>query len=247
MAKKQDEKAKKMEQHLLRTQFPMECQELPFEDLTSEEQNVVKKCIDHEDLTSDEFTLLKKTLQRYREAINTIRPSESLEVFEQTEDMILTEKDWLDIVDNKQNRMLRVNVPFNSRWYPMEFEILPLDDSRVVSTMQTHIDLFKGYSNEEISIWTRAQQGQAITKEEQQLINKMNKEIESKSSQDRIKSMNKFLAAQLRLPDSTSDIDVRVEFWEKFPFITKAAIMQKVEDHLGLTDQSNEKLFPDSE
>jgi hypothetical protein len=246
MAKKQDEKAKKMEQHLLRTQFPMECQELPFEDLTSEEQNVVKKCIDHEDLTSDEFTLLKKTLQRYREAINTIKPSESLEVFEQTEDMILTEKDWLDIVDNKANRTLRVNVPFNEKWYPMEFEILPLDDSRVVSTLQTHIDLFKDYSQEEVTIWSKAQQGEPITREEQQLINKMNKEIEQKSSEDRISSMNNFLASQLRLPESTSDKETRLEFWAKFPFITKAAIMQKVEDKLGLTDQSNEKLFPDS-
>ena len=225
----------------------MECQELPFDDLTPEEQSVVRKCIDHDDLSDDEFKLLKKTLQRYREAINTIKPSETLELLEETEEMILTEKDWLDIVDNKQNRMLRVNVPFNSKWYPMEFEILPLDDSRVVSTMQTHIDLFKGYSNEEISIWTRAQQGEKITNEEEQLISKMNKESEEKSSQDRIASMNKFLAAQLRLPDSTSDVDVRVEFWEKFPFITKAAIMQKVEDHLGLTNQSNEKLFPDSQ
>lgn len=246
MAKKQDEKAKKMEQHLLKTQFPMECQELPFDDLTREEQSVVQKCINHEDLSSDEFALLKRTLQRYREAINTIKPSESLEVFEQTEEMILTEQDWLNIVDNKENRILRVNVPFNEKWYPMEFEILPLDDSRVVSTLQTHIDLFKDYSKEEVTIWSRAQQGAPMSPEEMQIINKMNREIEEKSSQDRIASMNNFLAAQLRLPESTSDLETRREFWEKFPFITKAAIMQKVEDKLGLTDQSNEKLFPDS-
>ena len=141
---------------------------------------------------------------------------------------------------------LKVNVPFNEQWYPMEFEILPLDDSRIVETLQNHVDLFKDYSKEEMLVWTKAQQGQTVSHEEQQIVRKMTKEIEEKSSEDRIKSMNHFLASQLRLPESTSDINVRVEFWKKFPFIVKSAIMFKVEDRLGLTEQSNEKLFPSS-
>lgn len=241
-----EEKIEKMEKHLLKTQFPLECEELPLDDLNLEEKMVVIKCMNHQDLTDDEFTLLKATLQRYREAINKHRPSETLEAYEKTTNMILTEKDWLNIVDNKQNRILRVNVPYNGEWYPMEFEILPLDDSRVVSTLQTHIDLFKDYSKDEMQLWNKAQQGQIISPEEQKIVEKMTKEIEDKNSEDRITSMNNFLAAQLRLPNSDSDMNVRLEFWEKFPFITKAAIMSKVEDRLGLTDQQDEKLFPTS-
>ena len=142
------QKAEKMERHLLKTQFPIECEELPFDDLTPEEQIVVIKCKNHDDLTDDEFSLLKKTLVRYREGITKYRPSETVEAFERTENMILTEKEWLDIVDNQFQKNLRVNVPFNEQWYPMEFEILPLDDSRVVETLQTHVDLFKDYSIE---------------------------------------------------------------------------------------------------
>lgn len=241
-----EEKAQKMEQHLLKTQFPLECEDLPMGELSIEEQIVVSKCIHQDDLNDEEFKLLKKTLQKYRPAINKLRPSETVEAYEKTENIIHTESEWLDIVDNKFNRMLRVNVPYNGKWYGMEFEILPLDDSRVVSTLQTHVDLFKDYSKEEMIVWNKANQGQTITREEQQIVNKMNKEIEEKNSEDRIKAMNNFLASQLRLPDSTSDIETRVEFWEKFPFVAKSAIMFKVEDRLGLTDQSNEKLFPDS-
>lgn len=240
------EKAAKMEKHLLKTQFPLECEEIPLDDLTSEEQIVVIKCKNFEDLTDEEFSLLKKTLVRYREGITKYRPTETIEAFERTENMILTERDWLNIVDNQFDNKLKVNVPFNEQWYPMEFEILPLDDSRVVETLQNHVDLFKDYSKEEMLVWTKAQQGQTVSHEEQQIVRKMTKEIEEKSSEDRIKSMNHFLASQLRLPESTSDINVRVEFWKKFPFIVKSAIMFKVEDRLGLTEQSNEKLFPSS-
>ena len=242
-----DENAAMIERELLETTFPLECEELPLDELTDEEKVVVTKCMDHEELTDEEFTLLKKTLQRYREAITKHRPIETIEAVERTEEMILTEQDWLDIVDDKTSRLLRVNVPFNSKWYPMEFEILPLDDSRVVSTLQTHIELFKDYSKEEMKLWSKAQQGQVISPEEKQIVDRMNREIEDKNSEDRITSMNNFLAAQLRLPNSSSDVDKRREFWEKFPFVTKAAIMEKVEDRLGLTDQSNEKLFPTSE
>lgn len=238
------EKAKKMEKHLLKTQFPMECEELPFDELQPDEQEVVTKCMNHDDLTDDEFALLKKTLQRYRKAINKHRPAETVEAFEKTKEMITTEQEWLDLLNDEDVWTLRVNVPFNSKWYPMKFEILPLDDSSIVETLQLHVDLFKDYSRDEIILWNKSQQGQIITPEEQQIVEKMAKEIESKNSEERITSMNNFLASQLRLPNSSSDFNKRLEFWEKFPFVTKSAIMFKVEDKLGLTDQSNEKLFP---
>lgn len=239
-----DKKAAKMEKHLLKTTFPLECEELPFDELTEEEQSVVSKCMNHEDLTDDEFTLLKKTLQTYRKYIRKHKPTETVEAFEKTQNIIKTEADWLKLVDDKQNRILKVNVPFNGNWYPMEFEILPLDDSSVVSSLQQHVDLFKDYSKEEMKAFTKAQQGQKISPEEAKIVEKINKEIGEKNSEERIKTMNHFLASQLRLPESTSDVETRVEFWEKFPFITKAGIMAKVEDRLGLTDQSNEELFP---
>ena len=241
-----DENAAMIEKELLKTQFPLECEELPLEELTPEERKVVIKCMDHMELTDDEFTLLKATLQKYREAITKHRPTETLEALEKTEQMIQTEADWLAIVNDRSNRLLKVNVPYNGEWYPMEFEILPLDDSHVVPTLENHIELFQDYSKEEMQLWNKANQGQIISPEEKQIVDRMNKEIEDKNSEDRITSMNNFLAAQLRLPNSTSDMDTRVEFWVKFPFITKAAIMEKVNDRLGLTDQDSRKLFPTS-
>ena len=84
-----------------------------------------------------------------------------------------------------------------------------------------------------------------MTPEEQSIVDKMMKEINEKAGEDRIRTMNEFLASQLRLPNSTEDIEKRKEFWAKFPFVTKSSIMLKVEDLLGLSEVSNEQLFPD--
>lgn len=248
-AKRQVEEAaqiERMERHLLKTRFPLECESIPLEALTAEEQEVVKKCMQYEHITDEEFTLLKATLQKYRPAIEKYQPSKTIEAVEKTKQTILTEQAWLDLVDSKKNRLLKVNVPYMEEWYEMEFEILPLVDSSVVGALQTHVDLFKDYSQKEMEAFTRAQQGQPITPEEKAIVNKIKKEIDEKASEDRIKAMNEFLASQMRLPESTSDLDKRIEFWAKFPFITKSAIMLKVEDRLGLSERSNQELFPDS-
>ena len=53
-----------------------------------------------------------------------------------------------------------------------------------------------------------------------------------------------FLANQLRLPNSTDDYEKRKEFWKKFPFNAKYSVWMQLQDRLGLTEESNEKLFP---
>ena len=145
----EDIKAAKLERHLLKTQFPLECEEIPLEALSHEEQIVVIKCMDHVDLTDDEFTLLKKTLQRYRKAINEYRPTETIEAYEKTVQIIRTEQELLDILDNPINKSLKVNLTYEGQVYRLEFEILPIDDSRIIDYMQMNIDLFKDFSQEE--------------------------------------------------------------------------------------------------
>lgn len=235
---------KKVEKQLLKTQFPKECEQIPIDTLEEEEKKVVNKCLNHEEFTDEEFKLLKKTLVKYRKYIEKYDVEETIESTEKAKDLILTEKDWLNLVDNTHN-ILKVNVPFNGNWYKMEFEVLPLVDSRVVSALQTHINVFKDYNQKELTLFKQAEQGKTMTPEEQAIVDKMMREINEKAGEDRIKSMNEFLAAQLKLPQSTENIETRKEFWAKFPFVTKSAIMLKVEDRLGLGEISNEQLFPD--
>ena len=238
------EKAEKMERHLLKTQFPMECQELPLEALSQEELVVVNKCMCYQELTDDEFTLLKATLQRYRGIINTYKPTETIEAMEKTVQIIRTEQDLIDILDNPSNKILKVNLTYDNQVYPLEFEILPVDDSRIVDYMQMNIDLFKDYNEDEKQLFMKSQQGENLTPEEIAVVEKMNRELSEIASQEKTRLIDGFLASQLRLPESSQDYDKRKEFWNKFPFMEKWAIVQRVEEKLGLTEKSNEELFP---
>ena len=241
----QDEKAAKMEKHLLETKFPMECNELPFDALSQEELLVVNKCMAHQDLTDEEFTLLKATLQKYRGYISKYQPSETIDAMGKTVEIINTEQELLDILDDEKNKLLRVHLTYNEKILQLDFEILPVNDSRIVDYLEMNIDLFKDYSEEEKRTFMSAQEGEPISPEEQAMVDKMTKELNAIAGEEKSKLIDGFLASQLRLPHSSQDYSKRLEFWKKFPFLEKWAIVAKVEDRLGLTQKSNEKLFPD--
>lgn len=239
-----DKKAAKMEKHLLKTQFPMECGELPFEDLEPEEQIVVTKCMDHEELSDEEFSLLKKTLQKYRKIINEIRPTETIEGMEKVVQIIETEQELLDILDSPEMKSLLVHLPVNGKIYELNFEILPLDNSKAIKGINMQLELFKDFSKEETNIYTKAQAGQILSPEEKAVLEKVNKEIEKRSNEKQEEIIIALLANQLRLPNSNQDVETRKKFWSKFPYNAKVSIFIKVQEKLGLTEQSNEKLFP---
>lgn len=239
-----DEKAARLERHLLKTQFPKECEDLPLDALNPDELSVVNKCLLHQELSDDEFSLLKMTLQKYRKYIRDYQPSETVEAMKTTVEIIQTEQELLDILDDEANKFLKVHLTYNSKVYELDFEILPVNDSRIVDYMQMNIDLFRDYSEEETRIFVEAQQGGEITPEEQAIVEQMTVELNAVAGQEKAKMIDGFLASQLRLPNSSQDYNKREEFWKKFPFLEKWAIVQKVEDRLGLTEKSNEKLFP---
>ena len=56
--------------------------------------------------------------------------------------------------------------------------------------------------------------------------------------------VNKLLSSQLHIDGSTATIEERQRFWEKFPFTPKMMIFMKVQDKLGLSEISQEELFP---
>ena len=72
----------------------------------------------------------------------------------------------------------------------------------------------------------------------------MNKLISDKLSNRKMEAVDNFLAHQLRIKDSTADVDVRLKFWKKFHFNAKFSVFLAVENRLGLNEISNKKLFP---
>lgn len=239
--------ASDIEKELLKTRYPLECESLPMEALDSEEQRVVQKCINGEQFNDKDFKLLKKTLQKYREIITEQRPDEVIDDIEKTIQIIKTEKDLLDLLDAPERRKLLVHLPIGTKTVSLDFDVEPLDDSRVVDSLQMQLDLFRDFSKKEQQTYNRAQAGQTLTREEKAVVDNMNTRINEMVSEHNEEICNKVLASQLRLPESSQSYDDRLYFWTRFPFNAKFSIFMRVQNMLGLTEQDSEELFPTRE
>lgn len=234
-----------IERSLLEEEFPKEAEQIIGADgLSSYETKLLNKCINHNPISDEEFKDLKKLLNDYRPYLEKYKPAETLKAVDKTVRSIKTEKDFLNLVENVDN-ILKINIPFRGEYYPVELEILPLDDSRMIKTLSNHVDLFKGFEAEEILLFNDAQQGKELSKEEQAIVEKMNDEINERASENRMEQIDNLLASQTRLKDSDADYETRLEFWQKFNFQAKFAIYFKVEDRLGLNEDVTERLFRD--
>ena len=236
---------KSIERSLLKDKFPKEAEQLIGADgLSDYETKLLNKCINHNPINDDEFRDLKKLLNDYRPYLEKYKPGETLEAVDKTKRIIQTEQDFLDLVDNTNNE-LHINIPFQGELYPVDLEVLPLDDSRMVKQLSRHVDLFKGLEPEDIILFNEAQQGKELDDKEQAIVDKLTREIEERASESRIEEANELLASQTRIKGSDADYNTRLRFWEKFNFAAKFAISFRVEEILGLNDNVTEQLFRD--
>lgn len=249
--KKQARKARKqetieLEKQLLKTQWPLECEALPMEDLSHEDQEIVQKCINQEKLNDTEFARLKKILVKYRPSIKKYEVNKTVKNTEKLIKIINTEKELIDLFENT-NMTLKVHLPFNGQILEFIFELLPVKDSRIVKKLDTHLELFKDLNQKEKEVFNKAQAGLQVSREEQRVLDKLTQRLEEKATQKEAEIVDAVLENQVRLEGSTATFEERRKFWSYFPLTVKALIFTRVQDRIGLTDYKQEELFPVSE
>lgn len=246
----QTEATIKLEKQLLRTSWVKEAELIltyvPEEDLTKNQKKVLLKCVDKEEFTDKQFTDLKLVLNKYRLILQKLNPEETLQNIDEAIELIQTEQDFIDFMESDAEKYLTVHLPYHNKLYEFEFEILPLEDSRIVETLQNHVDIFKDFDFDEATTYAKAMDKtpDELTPEESHIIQKINEQIAEKIGTRKYKVVENFLAHQLRIKASAADVETRKKFWKKFPFNAKFAVFVVVENRLGLNEVSNEKLFP---
>ena len=153
-----------MHNHLLKEKFPLECENLPIEELTPEEQELAIKCIEKKDFTDEEYVKLKELIVRYDQAITEYNPKKVINNFKDAIKRINTAQDFIDAIDTTQDIMVRV--PVKGQTYEMEFQIQPINDSRALQGLALELNLFKNYTEEDKKIFTKSQIGETLTPEE---------------------------------------------------------------------------------
>ena len=240
-----------LEKSLLTTVWVREAESIqkyvPEEDLTKNQQKLLEKCINKEEFTDKQFKDLKVLLYKYRELLNKLNPDETMDSIDDAVQLIQTEQDFLDLMDTEEEKYLTIHLPTpKGQIVELEFEVLPITDSRVIESLELQIDLFRDFSLEETATYASASQKtpENRTPEEESILTKMNQLLSEKLGSQRIRSVDNFLANQLILKGSDADLDKRLEFWLRFPFNAKFTVFVAVQRRLGLTEVDNEKLFP---
>lgn len=240
-----------LEKSLLTTVWVTEAETIkkfvPEEDLSKSQIKLLDKCINKEEFTEKQFADLKLLLNKYRALLNKLKPQDTLDSVDDAVELIKSEQDFLDLMDAEEEKYLIIHLPTpKGQLIELEFEILPITDSRVIESLELQIDLFRDFSLEETATYASASQKNPDerTPEEERILDKMNQLLGEKLGSQRIRSVDNFLANQLRLKDSDADLDKRLEFWLRFPFNAKFTVFVAVQKRLGLTEVDNEKLFP---
>ena len=88
--------------------------------------------------------------------------------------MMETEKDFINMMMSDEQMKLLVHVKTINGVKGFDFIVHPINDSRVIETLEMQIDLFRDYSVEEQLIYSKASVGnEDLTEDELRIYNKM--------------------------------------------------------------------------
>jgi hypothetical protein len=228
--------------------LPEEIGKLPYDKLSPYEQNIVFKIENKQHVTRTELKKIKKTVKRYKQFTRKYDVEKTVESAKKLQENITTEQELLDIFDNEKRNTIHMHLNVNGEGYrDLYFKIKPLDDSRAIKFSEQHIDLYRDMSDKEKETFRKAQNNKPMSKEEQDVVEELNKRLMETQITDKADMINEFLAYQVTPPDYDGDIEKRKEFWKtQFPFYPRIALFIKLMDYYGLNSESEEKLFPTS-
>lgn len=231
--------------HLLMEKFPLECERLPLSKLPEYEQEIVRKCTNHEELNDKEFQDLSELLEKYRGLIEDIDPEAIIESKKQFAEQLKTEEDFLNYLDEIENRELHLQYNHWGKTRDMYVQIKPLDDSRAVKLTEAHQDIYMDLDPNQRKINQKYLEGKKLTKEEENILADLNEKVLATTITDKSDEILTLLAHQVTPPDFNGNIEKRKKFWASVPFTVRISLYVKLLDILGLKDTENEKLFPD--
>lgn len=228
--------------------LPDDVLELPFDKLDPEIQELVARISNDEILSDEEYKEVKKVVKKYKQYTEKYKPKETIEAYEKLEENITTERELLDILDVNLNRSLHMRLDLGQGMKDIYFKIAPLNDSRAIKFTEQHLDIYKLMNPSERAVYEKNLRKEPMSIEEANVLKSIDDKMMKSRMSDQVDMINDLLASQVTPPEFGGDIDKRKQFWAtKFPFKPKLELFARVSKILGLNEEFNKNLFPDSE
>lgn len=238
-----------IKQDLLRTNWVEEAKQIPLENCTKEEQQLLLKCINKEEFTATELTQLEKLLGRYRSALEKYEPLETLDNYERNVQLVQDEKSILSRMrEAREEQVITMLYPL-SQDETLELQLLVMNeiDAEALDDLQQNLELFADLSENELDIYQRYAHDQPQSREERAIAEQIEQKLREKSTKN-IPEMRKvaikFLAKQTRLyNDKNSTEQGMTEIYEEMKLGYLLALFEKVQGMTGVSNIDTENLF----
>lgn len=225
-------------------------QNIPLKKLSKREKRLVRDCLDgKKDFTEDELEVLAGVVKRYGEIVEESEITELLENQQKVIDTINTEKELLDLLEKEQGHQeLTVDLPFNTGKKRVTFEVLPINDSRALTTLESHASLFDDFTVEEKNFFNKAQNNpEKLTEDELDVYNHLLERLNNNALNNSEEMIIELLSHQLKIKGQALNVEMNRRIWDMMKFNVKMAVFIRVEDMLGLKDFDTSELFPVTE
>lgn len=225
-----------IKRELYATDWRIESKEI-IDIATSEEQNILLRCINQEIPTEQDLTDVGNILIKYRKAIEEQKPTETLTNVEQNIQLVQDEKQFLDLLNKakqEDTKQLTMYYPTSDGEIMIELDIHPLTDSTAIIDVNSNLNIFKDLTVEEQEAYTAYNEGRAQTREEKLLAEHVNQKIEERLAEDAVEIMIEFLSHQTSLHGRPRNPELMREAYEKMEIGYLALLTNKVKELSGL-------------
>lgn len=238
-----NEGSRAIEEFWIKNRLPKEVESLPYDILSIEEQSIIDKIRNGDELSPEEISSIKRLIIEYDEPLRKYDANEIIKSNEILNETLGTEQELLDFVYNKEPPVIKIQLPINGVYKQFTFTVKPLDDSSAVKLIEPHIDIFQDLSDEEKKIYQKNQDNQNLNVKEQKVLEHIQEKINQTQSRSQMENITELLASQINEPESLN-FEQKIDFWNNFNFVARVQIYSKVMEKLGLTEEFNDKLFP---
>lgn len=219
---------------------------VPLSKLSKKAKRLVKSCLnDKTDFTDEEMAILASVVQKYGKAVQDSKVSDVLENQEKVISTINSEHELLDLLEKESSdQFLTVDLPLKDGKHRVTFQVLPITDSRAITTLETHANLFNDFSVEEKNIFNQGQNNlKDLSEAEIEVYNHLLERLNNNALANSEEMIIELLSHQLQIGD-TLDVETNKKIWIKMPFNIKMGVFMRVEEMLGLKDFDTKELFP---
>ena len=238
----------RISQELLETEYYEQAKILNKLDIPHSEATLISKYLEVYPnmhlLSDEEVEQVVEVISSYVPSIRKHKPQEMLHNYEENTQTINAYEQFMQLTD-KSNQI--TTIPFSytmgKQTIDTEFDVYPITDNQAVLDISTELELFKDFTEKEMLIYNKNQQGNNLSREEQIILNSVNKRIQEKTIQQSIPIITEFLSIQLQFKGCNVSRDEMRTALRRIPIKDLLRLYEEVEKILGLDNVTEVEVF----